>query len=144
MYSHLEYDVIADKLQEIESPDIVIIEGINVLQVNTGRKYRGPKVFVSDFFDYSIYVHSSEKNLLNWYVNRFLSLQKTAFQDQSSYFHKFSEFSEEESIEMATKIWNEINKPNLLNNILPTRYRADLILEKGQQHFTKSLKIRKL
>lgn len=144
MYSHLEYDVIPNQLQEIESPDIVIIEGINVLQVNTGRKYRGPKIFVSDFFDYSIYVHSSEKNLLTWYVNRFLSLQKTAFQNKESYFHKFSEFNKEESIEMATKIWNEINKPNLLYNILPTRFRANLILEKGAQHFTKSLKVRKL
>src|SRR5690554_2083544 len=144
MYSHLEYDVIPNQLQQIESPDIVIIEGINVLQVNTGRKYRGPKVFVSDFFDYSIYVHSSEKNLLNWYVNRFLSLQKTAFQNKNSYFHKFSDFSQEESIAMATKIWNEINKPNLLYNILPTRFRANLILEKGTQHFTKGLKVRKL
>jgi type I pantothenate kinase len=144
VYSHLEYDVISDQLQQIESPDIVIIEGINVLQVNTGRKYRGPKIFVSDFFDYSIYVHSSEKNLLNWYVNRFLSLQKTAFQNKDSYFHKFSKFNKEESIEMATKIWNEINKPNLLYNILPTRFRANLILEKGAQHFTKSLKVRKL
>lgn len=144
MYSHLEYDVIPDQLQKIESPDIVIIEGINVLQVNTGRKYRGPKIFVSDFFDYSIYVHSSEKNLLTWYVNRFLSLQKTAFQNKDSYFHKFSKFSTEESIEMANRIWNEINKPNLLYNILPTRFRANLILEKGAQHFTKSLKVRKL
>lgn len=144
MYSHLEYDVIPNQLQEIESPDIVIIEGINVLQVNTGKKYKGPKVFVSDFFDFSIYVHASEKNLFNWYVNRFLSLQKTAFQSKESYFHKFSNFTKNESIEMAKGIWNEINKPNLLNNILPTRFRADLIIEKGTQHFTKSLKIRKL
>ncbi len=144
MYSHLAYDVIPDQLQFIESPDIVIIEGINVLQVNTGRKYRGPKIFVSDFFDYSIYVHSSEKNLLNWYVNRFISLQKTAFQNKESYFHKFSELSREESIKTATGIWNEINKPNLVYNILPTRFRANLIIEKGAQHFTKSLKVRKL
>lgn len=144
MYSHLEYDVVPDELQIIENPDIVIIEGINVLQVNTGRKYRGPKIFVSDFFDFSIYVHSNEKNLQQWYTNRFLSLQKTAFQKEDSYFYKFSKFNEEESIEMSTKIWNEINKPNLLYNILPTRFRADIILEKGAQHFTKSLKIRKI
>lgn len=144
MYSHLEYDVIPNQLQTIESPNIIIIEGINVLQVNTGRKYRGPKVFVSDFFDFSIYVHASEKNLLNWYINRFLSLQKTAFQSKDSYFHKFAEFNQDESIEMATRIWNEINRPNLLYNILPTRYRADLIIEKGHQHLTKSLKVRKL
>lgn len=144
MYSHLEYDVIPDELQEIDSPDIVIIEGINVLQVNTGRKYRGPKIFVSDFFDYSIYVHSSEKNLKNWYVNRFLSLQKTAFQNRNSYFNKYSNLTTEECIEKATSIWNEINKPNLINNILPTRYRADLIIDKGKEHLTKSLRIRKL
>lgn len=144
VYSHLEYDIIPNKLQNIDSPDIVIIEGINVLQVNTGRKYRGPKIFVSDFFDYSIYVHASERNLKNWYINRFLSLQKTAFQNKNSYFNKYSNLSEEDSIEKATSIWNEINKPNLLYNILPTRYRADLILEKGKEHLTKSLRIRKL
>lgn len=144
IYSHLEYDIIPGKLQTVDSPDIVIIEGINVLQVNTGRKYRGPKVFVSDFFDYSIYVHSSKRNLLSWYVNRFLSLQKTAFQKEKSYFHKYSTLTKEESIETATKIWNEINKPNLVNNILPTRYRANLIIEKGPKHFTESLKVRKL
>jgi len=144
IYSHLEYDIIPGELQVIQVPDIVIIEGINVLQVNTGRKYRGPKIFVSDFFDYSIYVHSSENNLVNWYVNRFLSLQKTAFQKKDSYFHKFSTFNREESIDMAKKIWKQINKPNLIENILPTRFRADLIIEKGKLHFTKSLKIRKI
>lgn len=144
IYSHLEYDIIPGELQVIQVPDIVIIEGINVLQVNTGRKYRGSKIFVSDFFDYSIYVHSSENNLVNWYVNRFLSLQKTAFQKKDSYFHKFSTFNREESIDMAKKIWKQINKPNLIENILPTRFRADLIIEKGKLHFTKSLKIRKI
>src|SRR5690606_38980367 len=121
-YSHLEYDI-TDEVQTINSPDIVIIEGINVLQVNLSRQHRGPRIFVSDFFDYSIYVHSNEKNLMRWYVDRFFSLQKTAFQKSDSYFNKYANLSNKETAETAKGIWNEINKPNLLKNILPTRYR---------------------
>jgi len=143
IYSHLEYDVLEEQTQLINSPDIVIIEGINVLQVNLTRQHRGPRIFVSDFFDFSIYVHSNEKNLLNWYVNRFLSLQKTAFQKTDSYFHKFANLNHTESINTAKEIWNEINKPNLLKNILPTRYRANLILEKDFNHLIKRINIRK-
>lgn len=143
-YSHLEYDILEGEEQLINSPDIVIIEGINVLQVNLSRQHRGPRIFVSDFFDFSIYVHSTEKNLLNWYVDRFLSLQKTAFQKEDSYFRKYANLSPEESVKTATSIWNEINKPNLLKNILPTRYRANLILEKDVDHSIKRIDIRKI
>jgi len=142
-YSHLEYDILEGENQLISSPDIVIIEGINVLQVNLKRQHRGPRIFVSDFFDFSIYVHSNEKNLLNWYVDRFLSLQKTAFQKTDSYFHKFANLSPAESVDTAKGIWNEINKPNLVKNILPTRYRANLILEKGPNHLIKRVSVRK-
>lgn len=143
-YSHLEYDILEGEKQYINSPDIVIIEGINVLQVNLNRLHKGPRIFVSDFFDFSIYVHSSEKNLLNWYVNRFLSLKNTAFQKADSYFHKYANLTHEEAIMTATSIWNEINKPNLLKNILPTRYRANLILEKDTDHSIKRIDIRKI
>ena len=144
VYSHLTYDIIPDELQWVAQPDILIVEGINVLQVNVKSKRRGPRVFVSDFFDFSIYVDANPTNLLKWYIQRFQWLRKTAFQNPESYFHRFADLSEEESTNMATNIWNEINKPNLVKNILPTRFRADLILEKGSHHFVKSVKIRKI
>lgn len=145
LYSHLAYDVLPeDQQQLIDHPDILIVEGINVLQVNSQRPRKGHSVFVSDFFDYSIYVHASEKNLLEWYTNRFESLRRTAFQNPASFFHKYADMNAKESVQMAHQIWNEINKPNLVHNILPTRYRADLILEKGSHHFVKNVKVRKI
>ncbi len=145
VYSHLVYDVLPDEQQQvIEQPDILIVEGINVLQVNSQRPRKGHSVFVSDFFDYSIYVHASEKNLIEWYTNRFESLRATAFQNPASFFHKYANMTADESHAMAVNIWNEINKPNLLKNILPTRYRADLILGKGSHHFVKNVKVRKI
>lgn len=143
VYSHMEYDIMSDKKHKVENPDILIVEGINVLQVNSQRA-QGGGVFVSDFFDYSIYVDAEEKNILNWYINRFESLRATAFQDPSSYFHKYADMTIDESKQMATQIWNEINRPNLQDNILPTRYRADLILEKGSHHFVKKIKVRRI
>lgn len=143
MYSHLEYDILQDEEQQIIEPDILILEGINVLQV-TSQKGQNNKVFVSDFFDFSIYVDALEKDIISWYVNRFESLRATAFQNPTSYFHKYADMSLLESREMATQIWNEINKPNLHDNILPTKYRADLILQKGSDHFVESIKVRKI
>ena len=140
IYSHLEYDVLPQDKISIAQPDILIVEGINVLQVNSRRN----GVFVSDFFDYSIYVDADEKNIVDWYIDRFESLRATAFQNEKSYFHQYADMSVEESTEMATRIWNEINRPNLHENILPTRYRADLILKKGSHHFVKRVKVRKI
>jgi type I pantothenate kinase len=99
---------------------------------------------VSDFFDFSIYVDATEKDLRKWYVERFKKLQKTAFQNPESYFHRYASYSEEELVEFANKIWDEINLPNLRQNILPTRFRADLILEKGESHFVRGVRIRKI
>lgn len=143
VYSHLEYDILSNEKQIIESPDILIVEGINVLQVNS-QKGQSNKVFVSDFFDYSIYVDALEKNIIHWYIQRFESLRATAFQDPTSYFHKYANMTLEESTLMANQIWNEINKPNLHDNILPTKYRADLILHKGSHHFVENVKVRKI
>lgn len=143
VYSHLEYDIIKDEEQIIDSPDILIVEGINVLQVNS-QKGQDNKVFVSDFFDYSIYVDALEKDIISWYINRFESLRATAFQDPTSYFHKYADMTPEESTIMANQIWNEINKPNLHDNILPTKYRADLILLKGSNHFVENVKVRQI
>jgi type I pantothenate kinase len=144
MYSHLYYDVIPDETDVIKEPDILIVEGINVLQVNSNLMPEKRRVFVSDFFDFSIYVDASENDLLTWYLNRLLSLQKTALQNPDSYFHQYANLSKEEIIKLGTKVWNEINLPNLKVNILPTRLRADLILEKGEAHFTRVVRIRKI
>lgn len=142
LYSHLEYDVLSEH-QWIEQPDIVIVEGINVLQVRPRQEKRDPSVFVSDFFDFSIYVHAEEKDIRNWYIARFESLRRTAFQNPESFFHRYAHLSDDETIAMATQIWDDINKPNLEQNIQPTRYRAGLILEKGSDHFIKSVHLRK-
>lgn len=141
LYSHMVYDILPDERQIVDQPDIIIVEGINVLQVNSST---GSSVFVSDYFDYSIYVDAQEEDLIHWYIKRFESLRDTAFQNPTSYFHRYANLDKEESVAMASNIWNTINRPNLLENILPTRYRADLILEKGSHHFVKQVKVRKL
>lgn len=143
VYSHLYYDVIPNKVQIIQKPDILIVEGINVLQVPMNKKPRR-RVFVSDFFDFSIYVDASEKDLRQWYIDRFKKLQQTAFQDPESYFHRYADYSEEELVKFANEVWDEINRPNLEENILPTRFRAHLILEKGECHFVRGVRIRKM
>ncbi|MGO1243826.1 MAG: type I pantothenate kinase [Sphingobacterium sp.] len=141
VYSHLEYDILKDQTQIIKMPDILIVEGINVLQVNSTT---GNNVFVSDYFDYSIYVDADESDIKDWYVARFESLRATSFQNKDSYFHRYADMDKQASIKMATNIWNEINRPNLRENILPTRYRADLILKKGAHHFVRNIRVRKV
>lgn len=143
VYSHLYYDIIPDKMQIIEQPDILIVEGINVLQVSLNKKPRR-RVFVSDFFDFSIYVDASEKDIRQWYLERFKKLQVTAFADPESYFHQYASYTEEQLMKFANEVWDEINLPNLEQNILPTRFRADLILEKGECHFVRGVRIRKI
>ncbi len=143
VYSHLAYDVVEGKKQVIDRPDILIVEGINVLQVSLSKKARR-QVFVSDFFDFSIYVDASEKDLREWFLRRFEKLQQTAFQDPDSYFHLYASYPMEELLELANQVWDEINLPNLTQNILPTRFRADLILEKGECHFVRGVRIRKI
>src|SRR5918995_4103446 len=134
VYSHLIYDVTPNQWIEIDRPDILIVEGLNVLQ--TGRPPRDGKAipFVSDFFDFSIYLDASEEVLKNWYVDRFLTLRETAFRDPKSYFHRYSKLSDGEAVTTATSIWDRINLVNLHENILPTRPRADLILKKSENH----------
>ena len=145
VYSHLTYDIVENQVQEIENPDILIVEGINVLQVpRNSDKKRKKRVFVSDFFDFSIYVDASVSDLRQWFVERFLTLQKTAFLNPESYFHQYANLSEQQSLEFANHVWDTINLPNLEQNILPTRFRADLILEKGECHFVRGVRIRKI
>jgi len=143
VYSHLVYDVVPGETIVIERPDIVIVEGLNVLQ--TGPAVDGqPRVFVSDFFDFTIYVDADTDDIRSWYVERFLALRNTAFQDPSSYFHRYARLSDAEAAETAGRIWAEINEPNLVKNILPTRERADLILRKRRDHAVEEVRLRKL
>jgi type I pantothenate kinase len=144
VYSHLVYDVIPNQWVEIDRPDILIVEGLNVLQA--GRLPRDGKAipFVSDFFDFSVYLDADEDVLLSWYVNRFLTLRGTAFADPKSYFHRYAKLSDAEAVATATSIWNRINLVNLHENILPTRPRADLILKKGETHQVEAVALRRL
>jgi type I pantothenate kinase len=144
VYSHLVYDVIPNKWIEIDRPEILIVEGLNVLQA--GRLPRDGKAvpFVSDFFDFSVYLDADEGVLLSWYVHRFLALRSTAFADPQSYFHRYARLSDEEATAVASSIWNRINLVNLHENILPTRPRADLILKKGESHEVEEVALRRL
>jgi type I pantothenate kinase len=144
VYSHLIYDVLPNHWIEIDRPDILIVEGLNVLQ--TGRLPKDGKAipFVSDFFNFSIYLDADEGSLRHWYVDRFLTLRGTAFRDPKSYFHRYSQLSDEEATKTATAIWTQINLMNLHENILPTRQRADLILKKGESHLIEEVALRRL
>ncbi len=144
VYSHLAYDIQYDQEQVVRKPDIMILEGLNVLQTGVGRAENYSPVFVSDYFDFSIYVDADEEDIRHWYVERFLTLRRTAFRDPASYFRRYAVLSDEEAREKALSIWNEINGVNLRENILPTRTRASLILEKGADHSVRSVKLRKL
>src|SRR5580700_4554870 len=144
VYSHLLYDVMPNQWVEIDRPDILIVEGLNVLQ--TGRLPRDGQAipYVSDFFDFSIYLDAREDVLRGWYVDRFLTLRGTAFADPKSYFHRYSTLSDAEAVATATSIWNRINLVNLYESILPTRQRADLILTKGENHLVGEVALRRL
>jgi type I pantothenate kinase len=144
VYSHLVYDVIPNEWIEIDRPEILIVEGVNVLQA--GRLPEDGKAvpFVSDFFDFSVYLDAEEDVLLSWYVNRFLALRGAVFADPRSYWHRYAQLSDAEAVATATSIWNRINLVNLRENILPTRPRADLILTKGESHEVEEVALRRL
>ena len=144
VYSHLVYDVLPDQAIVIERPDIVIVEGLNVLQPAKLPKDGAAIPFVSDFFDFSIYIDAADGLIEDWYVERFLRLRQTAFRDPASYFHRYATLSEEEAKAIGLSLWRTINLVNLTENILPTRQRADLILRKGQDHAVETVALRKL
>jgi type I pantothenate kinase len=139
-YSHLLYDREKGVTQVVESPDIIIVEGLNVLQPPSTHS----ALAVSDLFDFSIFVDARTTDIATWYEERFLSLQEGAFADPRSYFHRYSSLTEPEARKEARRIWKEINLPNLQDNILPTRPRASLILRKGQDHRVHSILLRKI
>ena len=145
VYRHLIYDIVPDLEKTISQPDIIILEGLNILQAgHHSMSDASPRVFVSDFIDLSIFVEAEEHDLQQWYVDRFLRLRDTAFQNPDSYFHHYAGLTKEEAEEIARKIWREINLINLCENIIPTRERAELILEKGQNHRVTGVYQRKL
>jgi len=144
VYSHLVYDVIPNQWVEIDRPDILIVEGVNVLQAGRLPKDGKAVPFVSDFFDFSVYLDADEDALLSWYVNRFLALRGAVFADPKSYWHRYAGLSDQEAVATATSIWNRINLVNLRENILPTRPRADLILTKGESHEVEQVALRRL
>jgi len=144
VYSHLRWDIVPNQWQEVDQPDILIVEGVNVLQ--TGRLPRDGKAVpvVSDFFDFSVYIDADEAVLREWYVKRWLTLRDTAFTDPRSYFHRYALLSDEEAIATATAIWERTNLANLEDNILPTRPRATAILKKGADHVIEQVALRRL
>ncbi len=143
VYSHHSYDIVPGAEKRVEQPDILIIEGLNVLQSGMDNPHDPHHVFVSDFVDFSIYVDAEESLLKNWYIERFLKFRQSAFSDPECYFHHYAALSEAESVAIASQIWDEINYPNLKSNILPTRERASLILTKGAAHAIEQVKLRK-
>jgi len=143
-YSHLVYDVVPDEKVVIKSPDIVIVEGLNVLQPARSREDGRTGLAVSDFFDFSVYVDAATGDIRRWYVERFLRLRETAFRDPASYFSKYSQLTKDEAEAEAERIWDTINGPNLSENVLPTRSRATLVLRKDKDHSVRYVRLRKL
>jgi type I pantothenate kinase len=144
VYSHLVYDVVPDDHVVIDRPDLLIVEGLNVLQPARLPKDGKAIPFVSDFFDFSIYLDADEADLHRWYVDRFLRLRQTAFRDPLSFFRKYAELAEAQAIATADELWNRINLVNLRENIVPTRQRASLILRKGPSHRIEQVALRRL
>ena len=144
LYSHLVYDVMPGEETVIDRPDILIVEGLNVLQPPKLPRDARPVPFVSDYFDFSVYIDADEDLLRKWYVDRFMALRQTAFRKPESFFRRYAEIPETEALVMANGLWDRINLPNLRENIFPTRPRADLILRKGESHMIEEVALRKL
>ena len=142
VYSHLRYDVQPDDRVIVRQPDVLIVEGLNVLQTGTAADSAGE--FISDYFDFSVYIDADEADIRRWYLERFRTLRSTAFADPRSYFHRYAVLSDDEADVTSGQIWDTINGPNLTENILPTRSRADLILRKGPDHLVDHVRLRRL
>jgi type I pantothenate kinase len=144
VYSHVAYDVVPGEEQVVRSPDVLILEGLNVLQTGPALPGHEGQAFVSDYFDFSIYVDAQEGDVEHWYVERFLRLRETVFRDPSSYFRRYADLDRDEAVETARGIWRDINGRNLRENIAPTRGRARLILEKGPDHAVRRVLLRRI
>ncbi|MBO0683542.1 MAG: type I pantothenate kinase [Candidatus Dormibacteraeota bacterium] len=144
VYSHLVYDIVDGEELVVRQPDIVLVEGLNVLQTPDGTRRRTLRTFVSDFFDFSIYLDAREEDIELWYVERFLKWRETTFRNPRSYFRKYADLTSQEAVEVARGIWEEINGLNLRQNIEPTRDRARLILRKQRDHSVAEVRLRKI
>lgn len=144
VYSHLVYDVVPGEVTVVERPDVLLVEGLTVLQPAAAAVGRRPRMVASDFFDTSLYVDACEPDLARWYVERFLALRDTAFREPGSYFRRYAALSDDEARETAGRIWRTINRPNLERNIAPTRGRAAIVLEKGADHRVERVRLRAL
>ncbi|WP_265448053.1 type I pantothenate kinase [Flexivirga meconopsidis] len=144
VYSHLTYDIVPDEQVVLRQPDVLIVEGLNVLQPSMPSTDRRGTLAVSDFFDFSVYVDAREEHIKTWYVERFLRLRQTAFADPNSYFHRYASLTDEQAIDRAGQIWDSINAPNLQQNVAPTRSRATLVLTKGPDHNVTRVRLRKV
>ena len=144
IHSHLTYDILPDHAQVIRRPEVLIVEGLNILEAGILEPSQGHRVFVSDYFDFSIYVDAEDHHVRRWYLQRFLGLRETALGDESAYMHRYAHLSVEETKREAERIWDEIDYPNLKENIEPTKSRARLILEKGADHSIQGVLLRKV
>ncbi|QRF74832.1 pantothenate kinase [Thermoplasmatales archaeon] len=145
VYSHLEYDILSNQSLKVEKPDVLIIEGLNILQIGDGINHGMPKpVYVSDFIDFSIFVDAPEEWIREWFIERFLLLKENAFVNPKSYFKKYRDLSREDAVNISSRIWDEINGLNYRENIMGTKWRAHLILEKGRDHSIQQILMRKI
>jgi type I pantothenate kinase len=144
VYDHQSYDIVPGARQAVDRPDILVLEGLNVLQAGRRTDGTAPEVFLSDFFDFSVYVDAAETDIQRWYVERFLALRRTAFRDTTAYFHRFATLTDDQARDTALDIWSAVNGPNLRSNIAPTRSRARLVLQKAADHSVRRVLLRKL
>ena len=144
VYSHDSYDIVPNEFLEIRRPEILILEGLNLLQMNLMGETRTPKIFASDLIDFSIYVDAEEANIRKWYMERFMLLKNTAFRNPRSFFHRFAEMGEEEAKAFANDIWGRINLVNLVSNVAPTRERAQVVMQKGRDHTVQEVWLRRV
>ena len=146
-YDHVSYDILPDDEVVVRRPDVLIVEGLNVLQpavLPESEKDSTSALVVSDYFDFSIYVDARPADIQRWYVERFLHLRASAFAEPGAFFHRFAGLTDDQAVALATEIWASINEPNLYRNIQPTRGRANLVLRKGGDHSVKRIRLRKL
>ena len=144
VYSHDDYDIVSNEFLEIQRPEILILEGLNLLQLNLLGGQPAPKIFASDMIDFSIYVDAEEAHIRQWYLERFLLLKRTAFRNPRSFFHRFAEKSDEEAKAFATDVWERINLVNLVSNVAPTRERAQVVMQKGPDHVVQEVWLRRV
>ena len=144
VYSHIVYDIVKGESVVIDQPDILIVEGLNVLQIPQGQQVASQKPFIYDFFDFSIYIDAEAEVIREWYIERFLHLRQTAFSQPDAYFARYATLSDDEARQTAYDIWTRINQRNLEDNILPTKWRADLILHKDESHHIDQIFLRKI